>query len=303
MADSTKDNLVLFPKTLDYYQIQLTRMLETERYGEAKGLLGFLLQCGGEAERHHTEWQALLGWLEAAFPEASSSGLPGSFDDEDQDGDAEDGLRQRVVDRSGQDAEYIPRLIATLFNVDDPEQQLVALGQLAHVEHPDVEAALRRWLGERERHPLVQFRVLQQLRKLGASGPAAMWREGENLLVEIEQTPLQFEDYPQAVQDVLDRVRQTAEVSDPTLAYFAEEMWKECAQTAYGTPVFRRMMEDDDGASDVWAAGLHQFLLEKLHAQSNDEWVREQYGITGDLRFRYEQALRWLRQYAGEGRP
>nr|WP_255654764.1 HEAT repeat domain-containing protein [Cohnella sp. REN36] len=278
-------------------------MLETERYGDAKGLLGFLLQCGGEAERHHTEWQALLGWLEAAFPDAPASGAPGEPPGDEPEEDAEDELRQRVLGRSGQDAEYVPRLLATLFNVEDPEQQLVALGQLAHVNHPDVEDALRRWLGERERHPLVQFRVLQQLRQQGATGSVGMWRDGELLQLEIEATPLQFEDYPQSVQDVLDRVRQTAEVSDPTLAYFAEEMWKECVQTAYGTPVFRRMMEEDDGAADVWAAALHQFLYEKLHGQSIDEWVREQYGITGELRFRYEQSLRWLRQYAGEGRP
>ena len=54
------NNIVLFPKTLDYYQIQLTVMLENERYGEAMKLLHFLLQCQGQEERHYDEWQALL---------------------------------------------------------------------------------------------------------------------------------------------------------------------------------------------------------------------------------------------------
>jgi len=302
MQDFTKDNLVLFPKTLDYYQIQLTRMLETERYGEAKGLLAFLLHCGGEAERHHTEWQALLGWLNAAFPEAE----PGSFEEgipEEEDEEAEDRLRQRLQDKSGQDAGFVPKLLAKLEETDDPEQQLLALGQLFYLAHPEVEGRLRRWLAEGEHHPAVQFRALQVLRRQGAEGPVAFRRGGELLSVDAETTPEDFEDFPSPVRQVLERVRQAAEVSDPTLSYFAEELWKECVQAAYGTPVYGRMTEDDDGAADIWAAALHQFLVEKLHGPRSDEELREQYGITGDLRFRYEQSLRWLRQYAGEFRP
>ncbi|RUS47859.1 hypothetical protein ELR57_07465 [Cohnella sp. AR92] len=289
----------MFPKTLDYYQIQLTRMLETERYAEARSLLEFLLQCGGEAERHHTEWQALLGWLEAAFPEAEGGAYTGEAYTEDEE-DAEETLRQRLADRSVQDSEYIPRLIANLSETDDPEQQLLILGQLNYADHPELEAGLRKWLADAERHAVVQFRALQVLRRQGAAGTVYFLRGGELLSVEAEATPLQFGEFPPAVLEVLDRVRQTAEVSDPTLSYFAEEMWKECIQVAYGTPIFRFMMEEEDGASDLWAAALHQFLTEKLHNHQGDDWVRDQYGITDELRFRYEQALRWLRMYAGE---
>ncbi|MEK0314377.1 HEAT repeat domain-containing protein [Cohnella sp. 56] len=306
MSDFTQDNLVLFPKTLDYYQIQLTRMLETERYGEAKGLLGFLLQCGGEAERYHTEWQALLGWLEAAFPEALADNSQtfgaehNSADEDDGDDDVEAALRQRVVDRAAEDPEYAGRLISILDGDEDPEQQLLALGQLAYLPGPEVEAALRRWLSERERHPLVQFRALQTLRRFGATDTAAVLRDGEELLLEIDATPLSFEEFPPAVLEVLERLSRMAEVSDPALSYFADEMWRECVQAAYGSNVFKWMMEADDGATDLWAAALHQYLLEKLHGQTGEESTREQYGITGELRFRYEQALRWLRNYGAD---
>ncbi|THF83901.1 HEAT repeat domain-containing protein [Cohnella fermenti] len=293
----------MFPKTLDYYQIQLTRMLETERYADAKGLLQFLLQCGGEAERHHTEWQALLGWLEAAFPEAGEGFFSGEALLEDEEEDAEETLRQRLAERTGQDAEYIPRLLAGLGGSEDPEQQLMILGQLSYVEHPEIEGALRKWLLDSEHHAIVQFRALQTLRRQGAAGAVHFLRGGELLQAEAEAVPLQFADFPPAVSDVLDRVRQTAEVSDPTLSYFAEEMWKECIQVAFGTPIYRHMIEEEDGATDTWAAAVHQFLTEKLHGKQGDDWVREQYGITGDLRFRYEQALRWLRMYAGELAP
>jgi hypothetical protein len=305
MTERVNDNLVLFPKTLDYYQIQLTKMLESEGYGEAKTLLSFLLQCSGDAERHHTEWQALLGWLEAAFPEAVVAGnVVSVFDEEPEEEESSetDWVRKRVEDKSLQDSDYIPRLLQTLSDADDPEQQLLVIGQLLHLSHPDVEPALRDWLAAREHHPSVQFRALQALRKQGAEGMINIRRNGEEAALEIGATPLVFSDFPQPVLTVIDRVRQAAEVSDPTLAYFAEEMWKECVQAAYGTPIYQSMAEEDEGASDVWAAALHQILMEKLHGRMEDESMREQYGITDELRFRYEQAMRWLRQYAAEPR-
>ncbi|QMV43783.1 hypothetical protein [Cohnella cholangitidis] len=301
MTDGTRDNLVLFPKTLDYYQIQLTKMLETERYGDAKALLNFLLQCHGEADRHHTEWQALLGWLVAAFPDAESDSDFGIYE-EDDDQDEEDIVKRKVIERFESDTEYIPQLLATLYNGDDPEQQLLILGQLMHIVHPDIELSLRQWLARKEYIPPVQFRALQALQRQGATGSVSFWRDGESIAVDAKDTPASFAEFPQGIHQVLDRVRQTAEVSDPTLSYFAEEMWKECVETAYGTSIYKSMIEDDDGSADLWGAALHQLLMEKLHGKQSDEWIREQYGITGELRFRYEQALRWLRQYSVEPR-
>ncbi|TVY04031.1 hypothetical protein [Cohnella terricola] len=305
MTDQSKDNLVLFPKTLDYYQIQLTKMLETERYGEAKALLSFLLTCHGDADKHHTEWQALLGWLEAAFP-----GTAGDLDYDalltddfgEEETDEKDLFKRKVAERSATDADYIPQLLASLYSSVDPGQQMLILGQLMHVVHPDVDLSLRQWLAREEYVPPLQFRALQAIRSQGAAGPVSFWRDGESLTVEAGDTPLTFAEFPQGVHQVLERVSRSAEVSDPTLAYFAEEIWKDCVEIAYGSLIYKSMIADDDGSSDVWAAALHQLLMEKLHARYGDEWIREMYGITDELRFRYEQALRWLRQYSMEPR-
>lgn len=304
MSDRTKDNLVLFPKTLDYYQIQLTQMLESERYAEAKALLLFLLQCGGEAERHHTEWQALLGWLNAAFPGAAADGVPALPDGgAEEEWTEEEWAREQAEDRSSKDPSYVPRLLRSLFETDDPEQQLLVIGQLLYLKHPEIDPALREWLQAAERHPTLQFKALQALRKQEATGAVLVRRDGQTLELDIDGIPLSYSDFPPAVQSIAWHVRQAAEVSDPTLAYFAEEMWKECVQAAYGTPIYDTMAAEDAGSADVWASALHQILLEKLHGRADDDEVREHYGITDELRFRYEQALRWLRQYAVEPGP
>ncbi len=69
-----RDNIYLFPRMLDQYQIQLTRMLEAEQYEETKQLLRFLLQCQGQDPIHYSEWVNLLDWLEIAFPVYNKQG-------------------------------------------------------------------------------------------------------------------------------------------------------------------------------------------------------------------------------------
>jgi hypothetical protein len=66
---------------LDHYQIQLTRMLEAEQYGEAKELLRFLLHVRGEEPRNYEEWENLLAWLDMAFPD----GEPADGEDDGED--------------------------------------------------------------------------------------------------------------------------------------------------------------------------------------------------------------------------
>lgn len=288
-----KDNIVLFPKTLDYYQIELTRMLETERYGEAADLLRFLLQCQGEDPRHYEEWRALLEWLTDAFPELQN-GSPAA---EDDGYETEEALARRHVEaKLEQDQEYAGKLLSAVIDKPLSEQTLLALDQLAYLDRPEVDEALTEWLHQEELHPLLQYRVLQTLRRRGTVGTLAIERAGEKVEIDIESVPLKPDDFPPAVQEVPERVGEQTQVHDPTLFYFAQELWSQIVMGLYGGRDYRSLIDGDDTVIDIWAAALHQLVADSLPDGKTDEEIRALYGITDEHRFRFEQVSRSIRQ-------
>lgn len=296
--DQEDKNIILFPKTLDYYQIQLTVMLENERYGEAMELLRFLLQCQGQNERNYEEWQALLEWLEAAFP--SAGGKPS--DPEEESDEDEAGMKRRMAqDKLSQDAGYADKLLDTVMNGPLTEQTVLALEQLAYLDRPDIDAALTGWLKEKPLHPLLQFRVLQTLRRREMSGLVALPRGEEMVEVEIEHVPLSQSEFPDAVLQILDRVSEKTEVHEPTLFYFAQELWTQFVMAIYGTTDYRSMLDGEESTMDIWAAALHDTVAESLNGNREEEKIRSYYGITDTMRFRYEQAYRSLKQFVSAG--
>ncbi len=288
-----KDNIVLFPKTLDYYQIELTRMLETERYGEAADLLRFLLQCQGEDPRHYEEWRALLEWLTDAFPELQN-GSPAA---EDDGYETEESLARRHVEaKLEQDQEYAGKLLSAVIDKPLSEQTLLALDQLAYLDRPEVDEALTEWLHQEELHPLLQYRVLQTLRRRGTVGTLAIERAGEKVEIDIESVPLKPDEFPPAVQEVPERVGEQTQVHDPTLFYFAQELWSQIVMSFYGGRDYRSLIDGDDTVIDIWAAALHQLVADSLPDGKTDEEIRTLYGITDEHRLRFEQVSRSIRQ-------
>lgn len=78
-------------------------------------------------------------------------------------------------------------------------------------------------VASRGAHPLLQYRVLQTLRRRGTVGTLAIERAGEKVEIDIESVPLKPDDFPPAVQEVPERVGEQTQVHDPTLFYFAQE--------------------------------------------------------------------------------
>lgn len=293
-----KDNVVLFPKTLDYYQIQLTVMLENERYGEAMKLLQFLLQCQGQEERHLQEWQALLEWLQVAFPQYAESEAEEAEEKRDfEELDEEEIARLHVQERLADDPKYGEKLLHTVMNSPVSEQSMLALSQLAFLDSPEIDQALMEWVEVSQLHPLLQFRVVQTLRKRGLHGTVKLKRGNETVEVEIESTPLSHQDFPLALVQVLERVADQTEVQEPTLFYFAQELWSQFVMAIYGSKDYQDMLQENDTTLDIWAAALHQTVSETLTGSRNEEETRMVYGITDTMRFQFEQAYRTMKYF------
>lgn len=285
---------------LDHYQIQLTRMLESEQYGEAKKLLSFLLQCKGEEDRHYEEWGSLLSWLDMAFPEAGAGedGIGFVFAKGDED-ENETTIREQLLNPPEQDEAYVKQVLYIMENHPMIDQQILALERAAFIRSSEVDSTIKEWLTSQEDiHPVVQFKALQCLRKREATGLIVLKRMGELVELDIEATPLAMDDFPQPVSRILERVESVSESDDPTLPHFARELWKESLQFLYGSSAYLWMLREDDDTVDCYAAALHLTLLLTVYGSANDDDIRDTYGITESLRFRYEQACRTLRQVA-----
>ncbi|RCX19840.1 hypothetical protein DFP94_104298 [Fontibacillus phaseoli] len=273
-------------------------MLETERYGEASELLKFLLQCQGQDSRLYEEWQALLDWLTDAFP-LLQGGESGSVED-DEIGE-EDMARQHVEAKLAEDKNYADKLLHAVMEKPMSEQTFLALEQLAYLDRPEVDDELIGWLHRKEIHPLLQYRVLQILRRRGTQGMIPFFRSGEHVEIEIESVPLKPEEFPQSVQIVLERVGEQTQVHDPTLFYFAQELWTQFVMAIYGTNDYKSLLGEEETMIDIWAAALHQMVADSLPGGISDEEIRSLYGITDSLRLRFEQAYRSMRQFVAAG--
>lgn len=277
-------------------------MLESERYGEAMELLRFLLQCQGQDERHYEEWQSLLEWLETAFPYAAQNGDAGGseYGHEDDLGE-EDMARILAQSKQEEDPDYSNKLLLKIMNEPLAESTVMALDHLAYVKGEGIDEALIAWLQAGKVHPLLQFRALQTLRRRGVEGIIDLVHGSETNAVEIESVPLSNEDFPPQVSQVLERVAEQAEVHEPTLYYFAQELWEQFIMSIYGTEDYRALISAEDVLFDIWAGALHQIVSESLNGSRNEEETRTMYGITGTMRFQFEQAYRSLKGFVKTG--
>lgn len=278
-------------------------MLETERYAEAAELLRFLLRCEVQDSRQYDEWEALLGWLQEAFPAVlSGEGVRKGNDYNDQphaeEEELDDFARRRAEAKFAEDRGYAIRLLQTVTEKPLSEHTFLALEQLTFIQSAEIDDVLQRWLESAPHHPILEFRVLQTLRKRGNSGNVRLTRGLEQALIDIESVPLTPEDFPDAVISVVERVAQEAQVHNPALFYFAQEFWFQFIMSTYGTKDYRSILSEEDTTLDIWAAALHQTVSESLQGDGEDEEIRVAYGITDSLRLPFEQAHRAMKQFA-----
>jgi hypothetical protein len=305
IASSNPENVILFPKTIEYYQKELTRMLEGERYLEAARLLKLLLKCRNDDPQYKEEWQSLLDWLTTTFPETAEDreADAGEFGDED-DEDSEAGmLRRHVRDKAANDSKYPDKLMDMLDPHAPVARQMMALEQLAHLDRQTVGERLRSWLRESRLHPLVQFRGLQVLKTIGEIGTIEIHKLGQKVTLAIAEVPLAYDQFPQRVRSVAERVASELEPDEPGLIEFAAATWNDFLGFVYGTSVYEELLAIDDSAKDVWAAALHHTLQETVAGSADDESLSRRYRLPESAARPLQRAKQVIKLFATVSNP
>ncbi|MBD0381648.1 HEAT repeat domain-containing protein [Paenibacillus sedimenti] len=294
------NNLILFPKTEQFYEEELTRFLQREQYSDALQLLTFLLQFPNVGQHKSDQWKALYNWLQTMHPETVFPSIP--VTEEEQEEEEEDLLRQYIQEKSTEDAAYIDKLLGMLRD-GSLEKQITALEQLAYVELPEASRAVKQWVSEKARHPHIQFKALQALRQMGERGILELPKNGSKVIVEIEETPLCPEDFPAQIRDMIRRVGEISEMNQPNFVFFANQSWQEFLAYAYGTSVYTDLLKPEEGAVDVWASALHAALQERLFGTISREELFENYGIVDSMKLQWKRAHLTLQTFINQYHP
>jgi hypothetical protein len=296
------DNIFLLPKTVDYYQIQLTRMLETEQYSDAVRLLDFLLMCRCDDERLKEEWAALLSWLRTLAPSLVSQ--PSERGEQRQEEETEaDLLKEHVRHKMATDARYTDHLLQMLQESRSMEKQLLALEQLVYAEGSQVNDIVLQWVQRPKIHPVVRFKGLQVLKQRGCAGYVDLWRPEGSFRVKIEDTPVSFSDFPSTFKEILELVGQVSGIHDPALHYFAEQTWQEFLAFVYGSEEYDRVSNASKEEISLWAAAFHSMLLRTMYHKDDESGIRSLYGLVHVADGRWSRTLSFLKRFAVEVFP
>lgn len=289
------DNVILFPKTIDYYRQQVTSLLESEQYGETVKLLNKLIEAKMGDLHVRREWSDLLSYLHMMFPDGQPP--------EDEDEVTEEQLLQTHVSAKYKDNdESIERLLHIFAQPDQLERQIVVLDQLRYLRHPKVGRVIRRWLEEEHLPASIQFKGLQLLKQIGDTGFMALSKDNDLYIVAIEDTPLSSDEWPQAILAVIERLQTGSHQSQPELANFAEQIWRDFVTYAYGTALYTALIQlDAPGQIDTWAASLHYEVAQLLQGDVNPSDIFEIYGITEDMGQLFTEATIILHRFMQNG--
>ncbi len=132
------------------------------------------------------------------------------------------------------------------------KKQMLALEQLIYVKHPSINASLEQWVQTQPRHPLLQFKVLQTLKARGAAEVLQIPKPGGQVTIDLQDVPAHFDEFPSQITEIMARVQEISEINNPTLGYFAGQVWNEFLAYIYGTTVYYQILKQPTDATDAW---------------------------------------------------
>ncbi|WP_409341741.1 hypothetical protein [Paenibacillus sp. MBLB4367] len=298
--------MVLFPQSIDFYQIELTRMLETDRFAEAARMLRFLIGCESGDPSAEEEWQSLLSWLETTFPEttkpADAAPQTPEPDDSEEEHETETELLSRHLnERADTDDAFVLKLFEKLERAGTPAEQMIALEQLALIRRGDrdIEASLIRWLQAAKLSPVDQFAALQALGRRGVKTEVVLPRPDGPMRAKPSETPQSPGQFPESARRVLSIFHETCGMDDPMLAAFAEQTWHDLLAFYYGTETYERLKSADDEQSRIWAAALHERSIAALQGERAAETadIFAKYGVEPELESDWQAARKALKAF------
>jgi len=304
------------PSAIDYHQIELTHMLESERYDDAINLLRFLVCCDSGDKRTEEDWISLLEWLESMRSElneigeniqgAAAAEMVSRFDGELEMGGTEETedtesvlLHKLMQTKLAVNPEYGSQLLRALRPGVAIDKQILALTQLAYIEEPEITNQLIHWVETAKIIPWVQFKALQTLKIRGFKGRVQLNKQGKSTFIEVDQVPLELTQYPGNIVAVLARLQQVVSVSEPSLGTFAEQIWEQFLGFIYGTSAYEHLKKSSKSTDrDVWAAALHCVLVELISGNADLHKIQQLYGISPELKFQQKQVYQTVKRFS-----
>jgi hypothetical protein len=286
MTGNNQEKVYLLPQTIGYYQLELTRLLEFERYGEAVEMLRFLIGCDTADERAREEWRSLLEWMQTMIPEPKTDGGDETELSED------DLFLMHIKEKAEREPDYAEKLLEVFKRPDSWDKQVLALEQLRYLKHPQIRDVLLGWLQSKPLPPVLQFRAMQILKLCGENGSVKLKRNGKTYLVDIRDVPADESEIPPPVQEIIERVLRSGLKDGIPLEDFAGETWSEFVAYAFGTPIYVEILAEPSEARDAWAAAFHYMLLLTAQGTASADEIKDAYGITEELDKKWERAVR-----------
>lgn len=285
MNGNNQEKVYLLPHTIGYFQQELTRLLEFERYAEAVEMLRFLLSCETGDAQSVEEWQSLLGWMLAMLPELQT------VEPDEEEQSEEDLLRIHMKEKTAREPEYVEKLLEVFRRPGGWDKQVLALEQLRYLKHPRIPEVLLKWLQRWPLPPMLQFRAMQILKQRGESATVKLRKNGKIYKVDIRDVPAGPGDYPPPVQDILQRVLNSQLRDGMPLHEFAGDTWSEFVAYAFGTPLYLEILVEPYEMRDAWAAAFHYILLMTAQGTASADEIKDLYGITGSMEQKWSKAV------------